>query len=189
MICPYCRGGVRDGAEKCWHCGADLTGNPLSGAAGAPAAPDGAGPQVPGAADEPEPVITMLAEKDKRRFVVVEGYTDSDPLDFDHLKYLLFSPGGRINRRRYLIGSILNSMLMFVCGMAAFFISQTLMLLVMLLFVYPGLMLMIKRCHDRDRSGHFVWVLAIPFVSLWPAIELAFVRGTRGVNRFGPDPL
>jgi hypothetical protein len=26
-------------------------------------------------------------------------------------------------------------------------------------------------------------------LNLWPFIELLFVRGTIGVNRFGPDPV
>lgn len=72
----------------------------------------------------------------------------------------------------------------------------------------------IKRLHDRDRSG---WWMPIFFVvpalfgklsdklggssvavflawiavalSLWGIVELYFLKGTRGPNRFGPDPL
>jgi hypothetical protein len=57
--------------------------------------------------------------------------------------------------------------------------------LVLLGFI-PGLMMMIKRCHDRDRSG---WFLLIPFVNFWLFIELFFLPGTQGPNQYGPDPL
>lgn len=74
--------------------------------------------------------------------------------------------------------------------------------------------IIIKRLHDRDKSGwwivpfvvapalftHFsdrlgdstaVEVLDFGFTCLgaWGVIELLFLRGTRKVNRFGPDPL
>ena len=73
----------------------------------------------------------------------------------------------------------------------------------------------IKRLHDRDKSGHWLWLyvgvgaaaeaaagalektapapaLAISAVSvaiaLWMLIDLGFLRGTDGDNRFGPPP-
>jgi uncharacterized membrane protein YhaH (DUF805 family) len=72
----------------------------------------------------------------------------------------------------------------------------------------------IKRLHDRDRSGW--WILLFYFgpavlvlaqnsadgalaslvlglgalaISVWWLVELGFLRGTSGPNRFGPDPL
>jgi uncharacterized membrane protein YhaH (DUF805 family) len=72
----------------------------------------------------------------------------------------------------------------------------------------------IKRLHDRDRSGW--WTLLFYFgpavlvlaqnstdgalaslvlglsalaISVWWLVELGFLRGTSGANRFGPDPL
>ena len=48
----------------------------------------------------------------------------------------------------------------------------------------------IKRWHDRDKSGWMVLILLIPLLGwLWSLIELGFLRGTEGENRFGPDPL
>jgi uncharacterized membrane protein YhaH (DUF805 family) len=29
----------------------------------------------------------------------------------------------------------------------------------------------------------------VPILNFWPLIELLFVRGTVGANRFGPDPV
>jgi uncharacterized membrane protein YhaH (DUF805 family) len=46
-----------------------------------------------------------------------------------------------------------------------------------------------KRCHDRDRSGWFQLIVLIPILgALWLLVELGFLRGTIGANRFGPDP-
>ena len=48
----------------------------------------------------------------------------------------------------------------------------------------------VKRCHDRNRSGWFLLVYLVPVIGqLWVWVELGFLRGTAGANRFGPDPL
>ena len=46
-----------------------------------------------------------------------------------------------------------------------------------------------KRCHDRNRSGWFQLLWIVPLVNLWVWIEIWFLRGTVGPNRFGPDPV
>jgi uncharacterized membrane protein YhaH (DUF805 family) len=58
-----------------------------------------------------------------------------------------------------------------------------------LLMIWPSLAVGIKRCHDRDRSGWFMLLSLIPLVNIWLLIELGFVPGMAGTNRFGPDPL
>jgi len=56
--------------------------------------------------------------------------------------------------------------------------------------IWPSIAVSIKRCHDRGRSGWFILVCLIPIVgSIWLLVELGFLRGTIGANRFGPDPL
>lgn len=55
--------------------------------------------------------------------------------------------------------------------------------------IWPNLAVGIKRCHDRDRSGWFLLIGLVPFLNLWLLVELGFLRGTTGPNRFGPDPL
>ena len=69
----------------------------------------------------------------------------------------------------------------------------------------------IKRLHDRDKNGWWVLVFYVlpgvigyigPYtgldivfqlanlaLSIWAVIELGFLRGTSGPNRYGPDPL
>ena len=103
--------------------------------------------------------------------------------------------------------------------------------MVLFSFVWVGLVLfvayvsvasMIKRLHDRDKSGHWLWLYvflplfgslgfdllmrllqvapavaspisgALALVStclfVWGLVELGFLPGTKGPNRFGPDP-
>ena len=46
-----------------------------------------------------------------------------------------------------------------------------------------------KRLHDRNRSLWYGLIVLIPVVgSLWLLIELCFLRGTIGINRYGQDP-
>lgn len=56
--------------------------------------------------------------------------------------------------------------------------------------IWASFAVTLKRCHDRDRSGWFLLIGLIPLIgALWLLVELAFLKGTSGENRFGPDPL
>ena len=54
-------------------------------------------------------------------------------------------------------------------------------IVVVLVNFLPSLAVTIRRAHDSDRSG---WWILVPFYNL---ILMCF-PGTRGPNRFGPDP-
>lgn len=48
----------------------------------------------------------------------------------------------------------------------------------------------VKRFHDRDKSGWWVFIVFIPVIgAVWLLIECGFLPGTVGSNRFGTDPL
>jgi uncharacterized membrane protein YhaH (DUF805 family) len=77
--------------------------------------------------------------------------------------------------------------------------------------IISGVMIGIKRLHDRDKSGWWLLVffllpavlsglgttigfailfsLASLAVSIWGVVELGFLRGSAGPNQYGPDPL
>lgn len=56
--------------------------------------------------------------------------------------------------------------------------------------VIINLNLIVKRLHDRDHSGWFYLIALIPMVGgIWLLVELGFLPGTEGPNRFGEDPL
>jgi uncharacterized membrane protein YhaH (DUF805 family) len=56
--------------------------------------------------------------------------------------------------------------------------------------LWIGLVLSVKRWHDRNKSGRWILINLVPVVGwLWHLIECGFLRGTIGPNRFGQDPL
>lgn len=45
------------------------------------------------------------------------------------------------------------------------------------------------RAHDRNKSALWVLIYVFPYIGwIWALIELGFLPGTDGPNRFGPDP-
>jgi uncharacterized membrane protein YhaH (DUF805 family) len=54
-------------------------------------------------------------------------------------------------------------------------------IIVMLLFLIPNIAVAVRRVHDQDKSGWFILIPIYGFI-------LMFLEGTRGPNRFGPDP-
>ena len=61
-------------------------------------------------------------------------------------------------------------------------------ILVVLSLILPSLAMSVRRLHDIDRTG---WWLLLNLTAIGSLVTLywAFLRGTLGVNRFGPDPL
>ncbi len=59
-----------------------------------------------------------------------------------------------------------------------------------ILLIVPQWRVMLKRCHDRNHSGAYIWLFALlPVLGpLWVLFECAFLKGTTGPNRFGPQP-
>jgi uncharacterized membrane protein YhaH (DUF805 family) len=95
-------------------------------------------------------------------------------------------------------------------------ILAPLFLILELALLYPALAVMVKRLHDRNRPGWWAAFIFVPailgsvvnafnggdesplsialggvvvIVSIWFLIELGFLCGTVGANRYGPDPL
>jgi uncharacterized membrane protein YhaH (DUF805 family) len=54
-------------------------------------------------------------------------------------------------------------------------------LLFALATLIPSIAVAVRRAHDQDKSG---WFILIPIYNL----IMMFIEGTRGPNRFGPDP-
>lgn len=53
----------------------------------------------------------------------------------------------------------------------------------------PGLAVTIRRLHDTDRSGWWILAGAIPVIGAFLLLAFYVTEGTRGPNRFGPDPV
>ena len=58
-----------------------------------------------------------------------------------------------------------------------------------LAILLPGIGVAVRRLHDVDRSGWWYLLVLIPVLGSLILIFAFFIhRGTRGENRFGPDP-
>jgi uncharacterized membrane protein YhaH (DUF805 family) len=113
---------------------------------------------------------------------------------------LLFSFQGRIRRLHYWLAAIsvgvvvavIGSVLMPMSGLAQgapnpIFVG--LLGIVYIVDIYVGLALGAKRAHDRDKSAWFLAIGLIPLIgAIWLLVELGFLDGTPGPNRFGPSP-
>lgn len=134
----------------------------------------------------------------------------------------VFSFGGRLNRAPYWQGAILAWMGMTVVGFFMYSLG-TLFAPLGLLTVVPVvvgmvvmLSLLVRRLHDRGKSGWWLLAMYLPAVlfsalgtiasmsepdvgaafrvlglpfSIWTFVDLGCLRGTNGPNRYGLDPL
>jgi uncharacterized membrane protein YhaH (DUF805 family) len=122
------------------------------------------------------------------------------------MQKLLFSFEGRINRAKFwlvLIGiSFVELIVVGATGGSAYLYADSradmesmgsagfIPLVVFIPLLWIGLAVHVKRWHDRDKSGWWILINLVPVIGgLWSLIETGFLPGTRGPNRFGPDPL
>ena len=128
------------------------------------------------------------------------------------MKDYLLSPEGRVNRGRYWLAALIYAIVIgivsvimsllwavipgeFVDGSYSVTGVKAVPYIILgfgtfAFLVWSGICVGIKRCHDRNRSGWFLLISLIPVIgSVWLMIELYFLRGTVGANRFGADPL
>ena len=113
---------------------------------------------------------------------------DIDWVDF------LFKFDGRINRGKFWLGVAILYVVPWLLFLIAAAVNSSflwvLVSLVVLVSLWPGLAISIKRWHDRDKSGWWILISLIPLVGpIWALVETGFLPGTPGQNQYGPDPL
>ena len=65
---------------------------------------------------------------------------------------------------------------------------KTLLGLLLLVIMISGFSSTVRRLHDLNRSGWALLWSFMPFANIWLFIQLYFIKGTTGANRFGSDP-
>jgi uncharacterized membrane protein YhaH (DUF805 family) len=106
--------------------------------------------------------------------------------------WLYFSPRGRITRAMYwyAMAPLLMMQALALVGLIMLHRSDVPVLLVLnALMLWPALALGTKRLHDQGISGLWLVGYLIPLINLILAIQIGFVRGMPGPNRYGADPL
>ena len=63
-----------------------------------------------------------------------------------------------------------------------------LIILVGLAIIIPAIAVQVRRFHDQDKSGWFVLLNFIPYVGGIIVLVFMCLEGTKGENRYGPDP-
>jgi uncharacterized membrane protein YhaH (DUF805 family) len=113
------------------------------------------------------------------------------------VSYALFSFDGRLSCRDFWLKGFLILLPFSILNNIWYFWSDSnsahvLSVVFGILLAFPTLALYVKRLHDHNRSGWFLATLLIPFLNFvflfWIIIEIWFLRGTVGANRFGEDP-
>jgi uncharacterized membrane protein YhaH (DUF805 family) len=121
----------------------------------------------------------------------------SDPLKGDYFAWLLASTDGRLRRSTYWGASL---SLVVVAGLLVVFSAvlgrsghtgwQSLVaLLALAIYLFCGVCLTVKRLHDRDMPGWWIFVGLIPYIGpLFMFVVTGCLPGTDGSNSYGPDP-
>ncbi|MDF2766797.1 MAG: hypothetical protein K0S81_3792 [Rhodospirillales bacterium] len=115
------------------------------------------------------------------------------------LKQFYLSPQGRVGRQdwwlKYVLVFVVISVVASVLDAGLGLMDPEsgygpVSIIATLVIIYPAIIVTIKRYHDRNKSGWWVLIALIPIVgAIWQIIELGFLRGTVGQNRFGSDPV
>lgn len=111
-------------------------------------------------------------------------------------KYLYFDPEGRIGRKWFWLGSIIFVIAPMGAGIVDVLLGfdpnnfGLVSFIVWLVTLYPYVVLLAKRWHDRGKSGKWTLISLIPLLGpFWIVVELGFLKGTPGPNQYGPVPV
>lgn len=110
-------------------------------------------------------------------------------------KYVDFN--GRTSKKEFwnfvLIYTVIYLILEFLSGVSAFdgkgfFLLNIMSGLFFLFTLLPGLSISVRRLHDTNRSGWWMWLCLLPLIG--PIVLMVFfaLSGTEGENKYGPDP-
>lgn len=110
-------------------------------------------------------------------------------------RYADFS--GRSRRKEYwmfvlgvFIAAILLSIVEGILGMSGMVggVYGPLTTIFLLAVIIPSIAVQVRRFHDQDKSGWMVLLAFIPILGGLAVLIFMCLEGTRGTNRFGPDP-
>ena len=117
----------------------------------------------------------------------------SNPLQLTTIQ-VLFSFKGRIGRYTYWTYSIITYLICLAISLVFYFNTseiltpflETLISTVLFIYMWSTLAVIIKRLHDRNKSGWFIFIILIPLIGLlWLHLEIGFLAGCKNCNNYG----
>lgn len=108
-------------------------------------------------------------------------------------KYADFT--GRSSRKEFWMFMLLYAVVFIVCGILGAVdesgplgkLAFVALIVTLLGTVVPTFAVTARRFHDLDKSGWFALLWLVPYLGVLVFIPMV-IEGTRGDNRFGPDP-
>jgi len=118
-------------------------------------------------------------------------------LDVIKNKYAQFD--GRARRKEYwyfILFYYLIALILYIPMMLGVVLENNALILIgtIIIFVYalglvvPSLAVFVRRLHDIDKSGWFIFLSLIPLIGAIILLVFLFTEGTRGPNKYGEDP-
>ena len=109
-----------------------------------------------------------------------------------------FDFSGRARRKEYWFFTLYHTLLLFTGELLAGFLakenSPLAMVFTVIFFLYilasiiPTIAVSVRRLHDIDKSGWWLFIGLIPIVGAIWSLILMCTDGTSGPNQYGPDP-
>ena len=107
-------------------------------------------------------------------------------------KWLFLALEGRVNRKVLWLNFVVPYFVIAIVVGIIDGIAGTLGVLTTIfsiIMIWPSIAVQVKRCHDRGRTGWFILIGLVPLLNIWLLVELGFLKGTTGSNKYGGDPL
>ena len=104
-------------------------------------------------------------------------------------KYAVFS--GRAQRKEYWLFMLFNTIISFVIWLIELSVGDpphTVLALYYLAIVIPSLAVLVRRLHDTNRSGWWIFISFIPLIGSIILIVFLVQDSQPDENRYGPNP-
>ena len=102
-----------------------------------------------------------------------------------------FGFSGRARRSEYWYFILFNFLITIALAIIDSFVDpqqNIITVIYIIALIIPGLAVAFRRLHDTDRSAWWILIGLVPLVGAIILIVFYCQEGTKGDNRFGPDP-
>ncbi|MBI3634388.1 MAG: DUF805 domain-containing protein [Candidatus Yonathbacteria bacterium] len=102
-------------------------------------------------------------------------------------KYAVFS--GRATRKEYWMFVLFNFIISIAVGVIGFILKiETLSFLYSLAIIIPSIAVGVRRLHDTDHSGWWIFIFLIPFIGAIILLVFFVTDSQVGENKYGQNP-